>query len=116
MRATGSRLSRRAASGKTVSISRASSRRSLCASNCGAVEVQRVREQNAGVGIGVLDAVDAEVLRHQPQRLGDRGAGLQPRNEPHRAPSAASNSAWCCVTSASITSPSASPSMTCGNL
>ena len=82
MRATGSRLSRRAASGKTaVDLARLEQavalrhqlRRGRGCSAC----ASRMRASASAYSM----PSSAEVSRQQPQRLGDRGAGLQPRND-----------------------------------
>ena len=58
-----------------------------------AIETQRVAEQGARIHLGRIDSGGFEGLRDQAKGIGNTGAGLQPRDNSHVAPSAASNSA-----------------------
>jgi hypothetical protein len=55
--------------------------------------MQCMAEQSARIDLRLFDADIVEGLRHQPGCLGDRDAGLQPGNDAHAAPAAASSSA-----------------------
>ena len=90
--------------------------RSACAISCARSRRKRVAEQGARIHARRFNAGGLERLRDQADGVGNTGAGFQPGDDSHVAPSAASSSAWCSVTSASITSCKASPSITCGNL
>ena len=57
------------------------------------IEMQRVTGEHTGVDISILDAGSTERLGNKLQCLGKRGSVLQPRNDSHAEPSAASNSA-----------------------
>src|SRR6266566_44295 len=83
------------------------------------VEPKRVADDDARIELGRVETTAAKLARQPPPRGVDRAAnewvmlrpGERPRGPRHDgAPSAASNSAWCSVTSASMISPSASPS------
>jgi hypothetical protein len=72
-------------------ISRASRMR-LC-DQPGAVEVQRMSDQQSRIDLGVFDSGELECIRYKLHCFRDRGAILQSRYDSHVAPSAASNSA-----------------------
>ena len=80
-------------------------------------------ELDARIIVGHALGLDHTALAAQSSRMlaADEWVMLRPGGRPcgprhDGAPSAASNSAWCSVTSASMISPSASPSITCGSL
>src|SRR5262249_47072481 len=89
------------------------------------VEPKRMADDHARIELGRVETMLAKLARQPPTRGVDRaarewvmsrpaGGPREPRHD--GAPSAASSSAWCSVTSASMISPSASPSITCGSL
>src|SRR5262249_39535284 len=91
----------------------------------GVVQPKGQAGQEGRIEPGPIEAPLAKLVRQAPPRGVDRAARewvtLRPHGHPRGprhdgAPSAASNSAWCSVTSASMISPSASPSITCGSL
>src|SRR5262249_55206594 len=89
----------------------------------GVVEPKGMADDDARIELGRIEAPPAKLARQPPPRGVDRAARewvtLRPSGRPRGprhdgAPSAASNSAWCSVTRASVISPRASPSLTCG--
>src|SRR6266511_929682 len=88
------------------------------------IEAEHVADDDARIELGRLEVLLAKRARQLPPRGGDRVArgcvgcrvGEWQAGTCHDVPSAASNSAWCSVTKASMISPSASPSITCGSL
>ena len=90
----------------------------------GMIEPKRVSDEDAGVELGRIEAGNAKFLRQCAPRFGDgagtgalrarEGVGCARRHPPPS--SAASSAAWCSAESASMISPSASPSRICGSL
>src|SRR5262249_20820466 len=88
------------------------------------IEAEHVADDDARIELGRLDTLLANLPRQLPPRGADRMArecvgcrvGEWQAGICHDVPSADSNSAWCSVTNASMISPSASPSITCGSL
>jgi hypothetical protein len=87
------------------------------------IEAEHVADDDARVEFGRVETMLAKPARELPPGGADRVArecvGSRAGQCPgtcHDVPSAASNSAWCSVTNASMISPSASPSITCGSL
>ena len=82
------------------------------------VEPQRMADEEARVEVGAVDPAGAKPCRQVPPHRGDAQVARCGEGAGHaRAPSAsASREAWCSVTSASMISSSASPSMTWGSL
>ena len=123
MRATGSPASRRATSASMPAISARSERPLAGAHQAGMIEPERMADQEAGVEIGRVDAAprsrratSRRMSRCDAPRSAGRAAS-RTRGSVWRAPScAASSEAWCSVTSASMISSSASPSITWGSL
>ena len=100
-------------------MARASSSASLVPlrGEAGVIEAERVGEQQPRVELRRVEAAAAKLERQLAPRVGHRGTRRETgRHGGHAAPSAASSAAWCSVTSASMISPSASPSITCGSL
>ena len=89
MRATGSRLSRRAASASIASACSTVSARSAIRDQLGAIDAECMGHQQAGIGLGGIDAGLAKFIG---QRVPGRRDGSRGR-EHHVAPSAASSSA-----------------------
>ena len=78
-------------------------------------------DQYARIKLGRVDAVLSKGFRNRAAGFGDSHAlhgvlSLQPRTYRRHDASDARRAAWCSVTSASMISLSASPSMICGNL
>src|SRR5262249_5938869 len=90
---------------------------------CRVVEPKGMADDDARIELGRVETALTKFERQPPPRGANRvpcewvmpRAGERPPRH-DGAPSAASNSAWCSVTSASMISPSASPSITCGSL
>ena len=82
------------------------------------VEPQRVADQQARVEVGAVDPAGAKPCGQVAPHRGDAQAARCGERAGHaRTPSAsASSEAWCSVTSASMISSSASPSITWGSL
>ena len=79
----------------------------------GVIEAEGRADQQARIEVGRIDVVGLEVR-------GERAAGgldaQSGEGRAHALPCSANCAAWCSVVSASISSPSASPAITCGNL
>src|SRR5262249_42316572 len=80
------------------------------------LEAERMAYEHARGELRPVEATLAELPRQLPADRLDRRRSLDLGGDRHAAPSAANSSACRSVTSASMISPSASPSITCGNL
>src|SRR5260370_10546737 len=89
------------------------------------IEANHVTVNDGGMELGRLEIALAKLARQLSPGGIDRDTSIyvsvrpaERQNGVHHegAASAASNSAWCSVTSASMISPRASPSSTCGSL
>ncbi len=82
------------------------------------VEPEHMADEQARIEIGAVDSARAKPCRKGPPHRCDAQVSRRAAGDGHaRAPSAsASSEAWCSVTSASMISSSASPSITWGSL